>query len=219
MIKDVKFKFKRSKNSDVMHESSFHSCCPCCPCLPRNNKFLEWLGNKYWSYFGWYKHYFGEDTQYWFVLLIFREMFEIIFQYLALLNYNGINLLNPNELVLAFKDWQVLTFSILLGLNAIIFGLLWIVYILDVSRLIGSCQCRGRLFKTIIFGVDTLFDTFYALFPIVLVTIDTGFNPQIAVGVLQSPNLYVVIVCLYISSLKKSNLFLWCYFLTVVLYI
>ena len=43
-----------------------------CPCLPRNNSTLEWIGDKYWIYINWYKKYFGEDTQFWFLLLVLR---------------------------------------------------------------------------------------------------------------------------------------------------
>ena len=151
--------------------------------MPRSNILLEWIGNKYWQYIEWYRDHFGEDTRNWFIFLVFREIIEILFQTLALYNYNGLNLFNPNQLVLAYGKSAIILFASLLGINAISVGILWILYVLN-HRL-----CQGLFFKQLIFVIDTVFEGFYALFPIAVISARTGFNLEVAVGVLQTTNL------------------------------
>ena len=178
----------RSKKMEKYKASSFHRCCPCCPCLPRHNRYLEYIGNGYWKGVNWYKHYFGEDTYNWFMLLLLREIVEILFQILAVFNYNGVNLLDANQVVLGYQEFEVKLFSVLLSMNCISLGIMWILY------LFGGKICHGQFFKQIIFVLDTVFDTFYALFPIIVVTARSGFNLRLAVGVLQTSNMYVTYV-------------------------
>ena len=150
---------------------------------------VECVGDYYWVYTKWYKHYFGEDTRNWFILLMAREITEIIVQIFSLFNMNGLNLFYPNEIVLASKELSVKLFTILLCSNSILVGILWIFY------LVQNKLCHGEFFKQLIFVIDTIFDTFYALFPIIIVANETGFsnfNLSIAIGSLQSGNMYVL---------------------------
>ena len=52
-------------------------------------------------------------------------------------------------------------------------------------------SCHGQFFKQLIFLVDTIFDTFYAVFPIIIVANEEKFNLKLAVAVLQTTNTYV----------------------------
>ena len=142
--------------------------------------------SKFIAYIIWYRKYFGEDTRYWFMSVVIREMIEILFQTFALYYYNGLNVLNPSELVLGYKENEIKLFAILLSLNCIIIGVLWVFYIFAHNL------CHGLFFKQIVVIVDSMFDTFYALYPIILVTNQTGFNLNVAVGVLQINSLYVM---------------------------
>ena len=151
--------------------------------MPRNNTILEWIGDKYWQYVDWYRSHFGEDTRNWFMFLVFREVIEILFQTLALYNYNGLNLFNPSQVVLAYRQSAIILFASLLGINAMAVGILWILYVLNHKL------CQGLFFKQLIFVIDTVFEGFYALFPIAVISASTGFNLEVAVGVLQTSNL------------------------------
>ena len=167
-------------------KSSFHKCCPCCCCLPRNNRVLDCLGDTYFKYIKWYSFHFGEDSRNWFLLLSFRELAEITLQILAAFNYNGFNIFSKNQVVLGYGDTQVLLFCILLSLNCVFTGILWMLYIFCHNF------CHGHFFKQLIFLVDTLFDTFYAIFPIIIVANQEKFNLKLAVAVLQTTNMYVL---------------------------
>ena len=225
------------KGSGSKNKSSFHRCCPCmsfcarilffcfgccihwcvrlctryiwcltgCCCLKKDNKFLEHIGDLYWKYNDWYTIRFGEDTRNWFILLITREIGEIMFQTVALLNYNGLNVFDTNDLVLAYKPFAVLLFSSLLGLNGIVVGILWIWYVMNQNL------CRGLFFKQLIFVIDTMFDTFYALFPIAAVITQTGFNIEVAVGVLQTSNMYVTCIQFVIQVEYIYCPVFWCF--------
>ena len=136
---------------------------------------------------GWYSKHFGEDTLKWFMVLVTREIIEIIFQTLALFNYNGVNVFDTSQIVLAYRPEVITTFATLVGANAIIVGILWICYILKAD------YCHGLFFKQLVFVIDTIFDTCYALYPIYAVLSDlTRFNLEVAIGVLQTTNLCVM---------------------------
>ena len=101
-------------------------------------------------------------------------------------NYNGVILLNTNKFTLAYSKTSILIFSTLLGLNAIIVALLWLFYIFSNSHF-----CHGIYFQQLLGTIDTIFDFFYALFPLVVVIIQVGFNIIAGVGALQTSNMYV----------------------------
>ena len=165
-------------------KSAFERCCPCvcCRCC-YNNKTANCAADLYFKYSDWYKMHFGEDTRNWFVLLLFREWIEIFIQILAVYNYNGFNVLNQNQTILAYKEIQVKFFCCVLSLNCIFTGILWLVYVFCHKL------CHGPTFKQLILFVDTFFDTFYALFPTIIVTMQSGLNFQLAVAALQTTNM------------------------------
>ena len=158
-----------------------------CGCLPDNNRCLERIGDKYINYSLWYKKWFGEDTPFWFVMLIIREILEFIVQTAALFYYNGYNILDRNDLVLAYRPKYVLLFAMVLGSNGLTVGALWVLYVVKYS------SCHGLFFKEIVFVTDTIFDTFYAIFPLLIVAIQNDFQLSIAVGALQANDLYVIL--------------------------
>ena len=170
----------------VRRKSSFRACCPCCFCLPHNNKVLEYIGDTYFLYLTWYRTHFGEDTRNWFILLSLRELMEITLQTFAAYQYNGLNIVSPNEVLLAFHPNEVKLFCLLLCINCILTGILWLFYVFCHKL------CHGMFFKQLIFFIDTIFDTFYALFPIIIVSNQNGFNWKMAVAALKSPNVYVL---------------------------
>lgn len=176
----------------------------CCCCIPKNIKCLNHIKDKFSSARGLYRAYFGEDKKYWFVMLVVKEIVEIIFQLLALFNYNGLNLFDGDELILSYKPFEIKVFAVLLGINSIIVGILWIFYILNGNL------CRGLFFKQVVFVTDTVFDSFYALYPIAVVTFQTGFQLYVAVGVLQATNMYVIkytlrsCLCLFFSCFLSN---------------
>ena len=147
----------------------------------------------YWRYIEWYRHYFGEDTQYWFLVLIIRELIEIIVQIIAIYNFNGLNLFNWSEITLAANESNIKLFATLLCSNSVIVGILWFLYLCKYGL------CHGEIFKQTVFVIDTIFDAFYALFPIIVVANQsTQFNITSAIGSLQSQNLYVFVIYIYI---------------------
>ena len=160
-------------------------CCPCDCCCPECLK--TGFKNRWLKIFYFFRRYFAEDTKYWFMVLFVREIIELVFQSFALLSYNGLNIFNPDGLVLSYPETSILIFSILLGINGIIAGSLWIAYVVNCKS-----YCRGVFFKYVVFVIDSLFDTFYGLFPIVaIIASQHKFRLSIAIGSLQTSNVYV----------------------------
>ena len=108
---------------------------------------------------------------------------------------NGIDIFNSNQTTLAHSPNQIMWFSCLIGANSIIVGILWICYVLW-----HASYCNGILFKQLVFFIDTLFDTGYALYPIIVTAYDVGiFSFRIIAGSLQTTTLYAAIIyCIYI---------------------
>ena len=116
----------------------------------------------------WFRENFSVDSGKWFVLMIIREFVEISLQSTALLLYNGTQVLSsPSddhaEIRLAQNAEYVKIFTVFLCSNAIVSGILWIFYALKPSL------CHGLLFQLLLYGSDALFDTFYALYPLIVV--------------------------------------------------
>ena len=83
---------------------------------------------------GWPKIYFDEDTINWFILLLIRELMEILLQVLAAYNYNGLNVFNTKQRVLAATAFEVQLFCVLLSMNCFFTGILWQFYCGDHCR-------------------------------------------------------------------------------------
>ena len=176
----------------VINVSSFKKCCPCCICCPENNACLEKVGSWYFSYYKWYKKYFGEDKLLWMVYLLLREGAELLLQTQVLYIYSGYNLFTQ-EIELGKKPGVVIAFAVMLCINCIMYGICWLGYAF-IGRL-----CRGIFFKQLLYVVDTIFDTFYAIFPLIMALQEQS-NFSLALANLNLQSGYVSIHCVYIST-------------------
>ena len=136
----------------------------------------------------WYEREFGLDTGKWVGRRIFLEIIEIILQSQALLLYNGLYLFNTNKVYLAYNSSYIILFSIGLHLNCIFCGILWLFYAFKPT------YCYGLLFELIRYAVDVIFDLFYALFPIIIVVLNT-----------EDSNIYVSLASLQTENTLRAN--------------
>eukprot|EP01084_Bolivina_argentea_P103894 186066_1 len=131
-----------------------------------NSNHVEKWKNKIVAF---YDKYFGTDTNGWIIMLFFYEIVEIIIQSQALLVYNGYNVFDPNnanDIYLANKPEFIILFSLFLGFNCLLAGILWLFYVC-----VGQI-CHGAHFKIYIFFVDQFCDLLYTLFPFMIILYD-----------------------------------------------
>eukprot|EP01083_Nonionella_stella_P295451 1004179_1 len=114
-----------------------------------------------------YDLYFGLDKNGAILKMILMETVEIVMQSFALLLYNGYNVFDPNEVVLAYKPQFIYLFVSILSLNCIGVGILWSFYALTQNKV------NGLVFKMMEFGIDQFCDLFYTAYPFVVVFGDT----------------------------------------------
>ena len=95
---------------------------------------------------------------------MFREWFEIILQFSALLLYGGINIFNFDFNSLSQETSVVVTFAVIISLNCILFGILLLCYVIKFNIF------YGYMFISINFASDTVFEFMYALFPLIYLT-------------------------------------------------
>ena len=94
--------------------------------------------------------------------------------FIKLLNFDADRADTVEESInLAEKIEYVSIFAYILGIDCIAVGILWIMYVFKHSVF------RGKFFKELLFGVDFVFDVFYAVFPIFIIgsnnlTFETG---------------------------------------------
>ena len=113
------------------------------------------------------------DGSFWLVRIIFLQFFQVIFQSWVLLTYAGADLSWFFKLTFSFgsnnssKDtteytayepFQVMTYSYIVGLNSLFYGILWCFYCTRVKL------CHGKRFDIILFSVELVFDTCYAFY-------------------------------------------------------
>ena len=106
------------------------------------------------------------DSAGWFVKLMSRELFEIGIESYAWLEYGGYNSIDDirNGNVVLSQDYSyIILFGVMLGLNSLFIGVLWILYAINHRKFYGAS------FNYEIFMIDAIFDTFYAIFPMLLV--------------------------------------------------
>eukprot|EP01084_Bolivina_argentea_P188642 324679_1 len=132
--------------------------------------------------FLWYKKTFQVDTGFWCLLVILREFMEIFIQSQALLLYNGTSslLINDSDVHLANEPKFIKLFAVFLSLNSITCGVLWLLYAFKHSF------CHGILFELILSTTDSIYDIFYALFPLIVVLNDKNASVLVALGSLQT---------------------------------
>ena len=110
-------------------------------------------------------------TCYWVINVMSRETFEIIIQSIVFLQYGGAQssllylFYSSNKLIAAESKQYVMLFAIFLSSNCILTGLLWLLYLYKNN--INFIK-QGKLFGYLLFILDAIFDTFYAIFPLLL---------------------------------------------------
>ena len=123
--------------------------------------------------------------------MMIRESFELTIQTYALVEYGGFNLnenIGTHSLKLGLSDEYIILFSIMLILNGILTASLWILYALKHNSF------HGHSFDYQIFAIDAIFDTFYALFPIIAVNDhagNSGYDMITAAAALQANSLLI----------------------------
>eukprot|EP01084_Bolivina_argentea_P089004 160693_1 len=85
--------------------------------------------------------YFGIDSKLYIFKMILLETAEIIVQTFALLLYNGYDVFDPYGVHLATKPRHIYLFAIMLSLNSVFIGILWLFYVLKQTK------CNGLIFK------------------------------------------------------------------------
>ena len=119
---------KNSKNSNTSNEQwsqlfgvrSGRSCCFCCwlcesilHCCFR----CKTMNKEYYSKY--VMPFYYVDSKWKILNIIFREWFEILVQFYALLLYGGINIFSPNSNVLSQEPYVIQAFVIIISLNCI----------------------------------------------------------------------------------------------------
>lgn len=176
-----------SKKRTHNNKKTSNKCCKRCICGCKNccTNCFQSMKRLYDKYLKFYKKYLGVGTAAWIFRLMYSEMGEILFQSFTLIYYNGYNIFNPQQLVLGYKQIPILTFAVFLGVNSILCGIFWCLY-LTIPKMF-----HGFFFKQLLFVFDTIFDFFYAAFPLVVVLFQTNWDLTTAVGTLQTSQLYV----------------------------
>eukprot|EP01083_Nonionella_stella_P053785 142145_1 len=140
--------------------------CNCCHNL-MNTKIIQCIKRVP----SWYKRQFQEDRPGWIIKHFAVESCEIVLQTLALFQYAGVQFHPDKNDNLAEEYQYVLLFGVMIATNAISVGFLWVFYVF------WNQSCHGKSFHFSLLIVDSFFDTFYAIFPLILVwdyTVNAG---------------------------------------------
>ena len=149
-------------------------------CLLRTQKNINKIinNNKIWK---WYRKHFKVDSGLWCVKKISSEIFEVFIQTVALLYYNGYILFSSesNQVTLAYRPKYIKLFTIFLSINCIFACIIWLFYAFK------PLICHGFIFSLVLYSMDVIFDFFYTLFPLIVVSQESpGF--LVALGNLQT---------------------------------
>eukprot|EP01083_Nonionella_stella_P078291 214153_1 len=106
---------------------------------------------------------FQEDRPGWIIKHFVIESCEIVLQTFALFQYAGVQLQLGKNDNLAEEYQYVWLFGIMIAMNAITVGFFWIFYVS------WNQSCHGKSFHFSLLIVDSIFETFYAIFPLILV--------------------------------------------------
>ena len=109
----------------------------------------------------------GYDSTGWIISSILSEILELSVQSQAMLMYNGLNLFDSSQVILAEKSQFIRWFAFILCLNASASGISWCSYAVIPGK------CHGLKFLLVVFIVDQCCDLFYTLFPFIVVVQDS----------------------------------------------
>ena len=94
-----------------------------------------------------------------------KETVEVVVQTYALLFYNGYTMTqSADDVVLSDAPKYIMLFSGFIAANCISISVLWLFY---ANR---PLSCHGLLFHGILYSADAIFDIFYAMYPLIVVS-------------------------------------------------
>ena len=114
-----KIQNKKIKSNRWCTNIMLNYCQRCCKCM--STKY-DWYNDFYESHF-----YF--DSKFKIFSLLIGEMLEMLLQLYALFMYVGITIFNTKEIVLSQHYDVVEAFAIIVGLNGMITGIAWVIYV------------------------------------------------------------------------------------------
>eukprot|EP01083_Nonionella_stella_P183440 662958_1 len=159
-----------AKNEKEDHKAP--SRCGCCHKL-MDAKIIKCIKRMHSGY----KRHFEEDRPGWIVKHFTMESCEIVLQTLALFEYAGVQFRTGGNDNLAEEHQYVLLFGIVIAMNAIAVGFLWIFYVS------WNQSCHGKSFHLSLLIVDAMFEMFYTFFPVILVWDYTANNGNVITNV------------------------------------
>ena len=151
----------------------------CCRCVNIYYCFKENVLDKY------IKPRYYNDSKLHLINTMVREIIEICIQTYALLLYGGLDIFDPNRNVLAQRPLIIQDMAIILGLNCIFTGIIFMLYIVKHNVI------HGKSFLTLVFIVDTTFEIFYVLFPLLYLTHGDSLFDLRSLGLLKQENTFV----------------------------
>ena len=175
----------------------------------KSQLFLEYCCNitntiikPYTKYLAFRERKFYFDSKWLILSTIWFECFEIFIQLCALLLYGGISIFDINSLILSQSASIVQAFSTIVGLNTIMAGISWILYVAIPSVF------HGGVFFTLLFIVDTIFEIIYILFPLIYLTSSDakyGIFDIKSLGLLKQENSFYTVQSLFALIFLSSK--------------
>ena len=148
--------------------------------------------------FIWYRQNCAVDSANWIIMKVMGEIFEILTQTVALWAYNGTSITQTSTIYLAYEKQFVYIFTIFLFLNCVLCTALWLFYALQPKL------CHGLLFQLLLVSIDTIFDIFYAFFPMIPIIVNNQNEEESYQNILVS-----------LASLESGTLLSTCRFYDV----
>eukprot|EP01084_Bolivina_argentea_P081353 147322_1 len=115
--------------------------------------------------------YYYPDSQFKVISMVISELSEILMQCWALLIYGGVQSVSFT-FVVANEPIFVQSFALIIGLDAISVGILWLLYVIKFNekwtKINLNAIFHGTSFQSIVFVVDMIFDFVYTIFPFTL---------------------------------------------------
>ena len=161
-------------------------CCTVIDCIYR--AYYECIRCEHGYYLKYIAPYYYNDSKIKVISLFGFECIEIFVQFYGLLLYGGWDLFEAdNKNILAQETYVIKSFAMIIGLNCLLTGWLWILYIVWHDIIYGS------LFVSLLFSIDALFEMLYTLFPLIYLTSGNGIFDTKSLGLLKQQNFYIVV--------------------------